>query len=331
MLGGRCPLPDDRRSKRSVSIDATPNRCRCNVHCTVRPDPVSRVLLETSPSAVAGPHGVCRCPPGSARGSAGVPAGGRLTRLFDPCHRRGAQAPPPRVQGLVPSSDLPQTAEATGGVVSRSGVSVCGSADTGTRPTTHPVSLMRHLRFTALNSAFGFRTPKMPGEPIRVQPGRARKPASADRDRPPGGRHSARRPDDLPVAIRLDDLLASFRWHLRVAAGAPPAPGQPGGPRRRGPDAAGAALERREADRAFQAAICWETAEGVYHSLPCGHGERPGVQHRGEGGQARGSSTVRFLRPAPRRRWAGLPSPGEAGPSGHTVNFTPCARGSSPE
>jgi hypothetical protein len=252
MLGGRCPLPDDRRSKRSVSIDATPNRCRCNVHCTVRPDPVSRVLLETSPSAVAGPHGVCRCPPGSARGSAGVPAGGRLTRLFDPCHRRGAQAPPPRVQGLVPSSDLPQTAEATGGVVSRSGVSVCGSADTGTRPTTHPVSLMRHLRFTALNSAFGFRTPKMPGEPIRVQPGRARKPASADRDRPPGGRHSARRPDDLPVAIRLDDLLASFRWHLRVAAGAPPAPGQPGGPRRRGPDAAGAALERREADRAFQ-------------------------------------------------------------------------------
>jgi hypothetical protein len=182
-----------------------------------------------------------------------------------------------------------------------------------------------------LNSAFGFRTPKMPGEPIRVQPGRARKPASADRDRPPGGRHSARRPDDLPVAIRLDDLLASFRWHLRVAAGAPPAPGS-----QEGRDGVGRTLRAPRSNGGkrtarSRAAICWEMAEGVYHSLPCGHGERPGVQHRGEGGQARGSSTVRFLRPAPRRRWAGLPSPGEAGPSGHTVNFTPCARGSSPE
>ncbi len=145
MLGGRCLLPDDRRSKRTVSIDATPNRCRCNVHCTVRPDTVSRVLLETSHSSVAGPHGVCRCPPGSARGSAGVPAGGRLTRLFDPCHRRGAQAPPPRVQGLVPSSDLPQTAEATGGGASARGVGVreCGL---GNSPDNPPLTLPRHLR-----------------------------------------------------------------------------------------------------------------------------------------------------------------------------------------
>ena len=79
---------------------------------------------------------------------------------------------------------------------------------------THPPTLIPDLRFTAVNSAFGFRTPKVPGEPIRVQ-------------------------------------------------------------------------------------------------------------HRGEGAQARGSSIVHFLRPAPRRRRPGLPSPGEAGPSGHTVNFTP--------
>ena len=45
---------------------------------------------------------------------------------------------------------------------------------------THPPTLIPDLRFTAVNSAFGFRTPKMPGEPMRVQPSRARKPASAD-------------------------------------------------------------------------------------------------------------------------------------------------------
>jgi len=141
-------LSDDRRSKRSVSIDATPNRCRCNVHCAVRPDTVSRVLLETSPCPGAGPHDECRCPPGSARGSAGAPAGGRPTRLSDPCHRPGAQAAPPRVQSLVRSSDLTQTAEATGSAVPPSGVSVCGSADTVTHPTTHRLTLPRHATWS---------------------------------------------------------------------------------------------------------------------------------------------------------------------------------------
>jgi hypothetical protein len=145
MLGGRCPLPDDRRSKRTVSIDATPNRCRCNVHGTVRPDTVSRVLLETSHSSVAGPHGLCRYPPGSARGSAGVPAGGRPTRLFDPCHRRGARHPHSGYRVSFRRATCRRRRRQLGGGASVRGVGVreCGL---GNSPDNPPLTLPRHLR-----------------------------------------------------------------------------------------------------------------------------------------------------------------------------------------
>jgi hypothetical protein len=42
---------------------------------------------------------------------------------------------------------------------------------------TRPLTLPPDLAFTALNSAFEFRSPTMPGEPMRVQPSRAKKPA----------------------------------------------------------------------------------------------------------------------------------------------------------
>ncbi len=45
----------------------------------------------------------------------------------------------------------------------------------GTRPITPHLRLSATCALPAVNSALGFRSPKMPGEPMRVQPSRARR------------------------------------------------------------------------------------------------------------------------------------------------------------
>jgi hypothetical protein len=74
-------------------------------------------------------------------------------------------APPPCARMLASSSVVPQTAgDAVGGGrgATASG-SVCGTADVGTRPITHPLTRQRHLRFCRREQRFRVPLPEDAG------------------------------------------------------------------------------------------------------------------------------------------------------------------------
>jgi hypothetical protein len=99
--------------------------------------------------------------------------------------RHGRYPPESReraVRAFASSSVVPQTVRGALGCGRSATVSgsVCGTADATPRPITHRPTFPATYGHAALNSAFGSRSPKMPGDPMRVQPSRAKKPADTD-------------------------------------------------------------------------------------------------------------------------------------------------------